>query len=156
MLVRAIVAFLALPGVFAGIIPWVMSSVDPWRVNGWCLGIIILSAGLTVLLRCVYDFYAAGKGTLAPWSPPQHLVTVGLYRLTRNPMYLGVLMIIAGWAVINGSPLTGVYLVFAAIAFHLRVIMHEEKWLRENFTCEWKTYSVNVPRWLPGSGMGRK
>lgn len=150
MLVKAIIAFLALPGVFAGIIPWAFSYFDPWRVGGSELGVIFLAGGLTILLRCVYDFYQAGKGTLAPWSPPQHLVTVGLYRFTRNPMYLAVLTIIAGWALFNGSPLTGFYLIFAALMFHVRVIMHEEKWLKTNFSNEWKNYSVNVPRWLPG------
>ena len=150
MLIRAIIAFLALPGVFAGLIPWLLSSVDPWRVNGWSAGIFLLAAGLTILLRCVYDFYSAGKGTLAPWSPPQHLVSVGLYRHTRNPMYLGVLIIITGWGLITGSPLTFIYLLFAAIVFHLRVILYEEKWLFENFTQEWISYSIYVPRWLPG------
>lgn len=155
MLVKAIIAFLALPGVFAVVIPWTLSTFDPWQVNGYRLGIAFLAAGFTILFRCVYDFYQAGRGTLAPWSPPQHLVTVGLYRFTRNPMYLAVLMIITGWALVNGSPLTGLYLMFAAVIFHLRVIVHEEKWLKENFSNEWKTYSVNVPRWLPCVGTGK-
>jgi len=65
---------------------------------------VVLGGGLVVLLWCVRDFYVSGRGTLAPWNPPKRLVVVGLYRFTRNPMYIGVLMVVGGWAVRAGSP----------------------------------------------------
>ena len=149
MLFRAIFAFLALPGIFAGFIPWTLSSIDPWQFNGSAAGFVMLTAGLVLLLWCVRDFYIAGKGTLAPWTPPKYLVTVGLYRHTRNPMYLSVLLIISGWVFVNGSPLTFCYLIFATIVFNLRVILHEEPWLLKQHVKQWETYSLLVPRWLP-------
>jgi len=70
-----------------------------------------------------------GKGTLAPWSPPANLVIVGLYRYTRNPMYVAVMLILVGWSVSFGLRGLYVYAAFVAIAFHLRVVLGEEPWL---------------------------
>ena len=105
-------------------------------------------AGLAVLLWCVRDFYVAGKGTLAPWDPPRHLVRVGLYRYSRNPMYVGVLLILTGWATSFRTPTLAIYAVVVAILFHLRVLAHEEPWLARTFPGEWPAYRSRVPRWL--------
>ena len=149
MFVRALFAFLALPGVFAGIIPWGLVSLDPWRRQSWTFGVFVLAFGLWGLLWCVRDFYVSGKGTLAPWDPPKHLVEVGLYRFTRNPMYLSVLMLVGGWGLLTGSPLLAGYLVALALTFHLRVVLYEERRLSQQFGAEWLRYSAAVPRWAP-------
>jgi len=89
-----------------------------------------------------------GKGTLAPWSPPENLVVAGLYRYTRNPMYVAVTLILVGWAVSFG--LRGLYLYAAAVAaaFHLRVVLGEEPWLARTHGAQWEEYARRVPRWL--------
>jgi protein-S-isoprenylcysteine O-methyltransferase Ste14 len=73
-----------------------------WRANRWTVdhpaGFFVLIVGTLGLLWCVRDFYVRGKGTLAPWSPPQNLVVVGLYRYSRNPMYVCVVLVLLGWA----------------------------------------------------------
>ena len=107
-----------------------------------------LAAGSLILLWCIRDFYVAGKGTLAPWDPPKKLVTVGLYRFTRNPMYVGILLFLAGWIGLAGSPLLAGYTVLLAIAFHLRVVLYEEPRLAQQFTEQWFAYVASVPRWL--------
>src|SRR5687768_2872229 len=95
MFIRALVAFLVLPGIFAFALPlWLVRFKFP--TFGF-VGLPVLIIGIVLLLWCVRDFYVAGKGTLAPWSPPQNLVTVGLYRYSRNPMYIAVTFILAGW-----------------------------------------------------------
>jgi protein-S-isoprenylcysteine O-methyltransferase Ste14 len=81
----------------------------------------------------VRDFFVAGRGTLAPWDPPRHLVVVGLYRFVRNPMYVSVLTVVVGWWLATGSRLLAGYAVVLAIGFHLRVLYHEEPWLRRQF-----------------------
>lgn len=152
MLFRALFAFLALPVVVGGLIPGYLSGIDPWRTHGTALGWPILISGVSVLLRCVWDFYSTGKGTLAPWDPPRKLVIVGLYRFLRNPMYAGVVGCVAGWSLVAGSPLLAAYTGVLAIAFHLRVVLYEEPTLARQFGGEWTRYCASVNRWLPGRG----
>ncbi len=108
-----------------------------------------LLVGVCVLLWCVRDFYAIGKGTLAPWDPPKRLVIVGLYRFTRNPMYVGVLGWVSGWSLLAGSPVLAAYAGVLAVCFHLRVIFYEEPTLARQFGNEWTLYCARVNRWLP-------
>jgi protein-S-isoprenylcysteine O-methyltransferase Ste14 len=149
MFFRALAAFLALPGMVAGVIPFSISLLDPWHRGGTQSGLVVMASGLIILLRCVRDFYVSGKGTLAPWSPPQSLVIVGLYRFVRNPMYVGVLTILAGWVVFSGSPVLLMYAVAVAAMFHRQVTVNEEPWLRRKFPDDWAAYSAGVRRWRP-------
>ena len=151
LFLRALTALLVLPGTFAGIIPALIVSVDQSRGDGHPTGMAPLVAGVVILLWCVRDFYVAGKGTLAPWDPPKHLVVIGLYRFVRNPMYVGLTLLLIGWALIASSPLLGGYTLLFAIAFHLRVVLYEEPRLRKQFPEDWAAYAATVPRWLPRS-----
>ena len=145
---RAVFAFIAMPGMVAFAIPtialWHSDELhlrQPW-------GLLALTAGTVALLWCVRDFYVQGKGTLAPWSPPQQLVIVGLYRYSRNPMYLSVLLILIGWAVAFGSAGLLVYCTLIALTFHLRVVLGEEPWLAQTHGVSWQAYVNRVPRWF--------
>ncbi|MGH7622724.1 MAG: methyltransferase family protein, partial [Gemmatimonadaceae bacterium] len=86
--------------------------------------------------------------TLAPWSPPKHLVVIGLYRMSRNPMYVAVLVILVGWALAFSSVTLAIYAAAVAFAFHLRVILHEEPWLAKTFGSDWLEYRRRVARWF--------
>ena len=111
MFAQALIAFVALPGVIAIAVPvtWLWASSHTKLVQP--LGLVPLLAGFFALLWCVRDFYISGKGTLAPWAPPTRLVTVGLYRYTRNPMYVAVTLVLLGWALCFGAPGQFVYAV---------------------------------------------
>jgi protein-S-isoprenylcysteine O-methyltransferase Ste14 len=148
MFLRALFAFLALPGIVAFAIPiyWLVSTSRTELVQP--LGLLPLVIGCVGLLWCVRDFYVFGKGTLAPWSPPQHLVTAGLYRYSRNPMYVSVLLIVLGWAVSFGVRGLYGYTIFVAIAFHLRVVLGEEPWLARTHGATWDDYTRRVRRWV--------
>jgi protein-S-isoprenylcysteine O-methyltransferase Ste14 len=148
MFLRALVAFLALPGIVAFAIPisWLVSTSRTELAQP--LGLVPLLAGCVGLLWCVRDFYVFGKGTLAPWSPPRHLVTAGLYRYSRNPMYVSVLLIVLGWAVSFDVRGLYWYALFVAIAFHLRVVLGEEPWLASTHGASWDDYAKRVRRWL--------
>ena len=139
-----------MPGVAAFVLPPLLASLDGWRAGVllW-YGAPVMLLGLVVLLWCVRDFYVSGRGTLAPWDPPKNLVVVGLYRHVRNPMYVGVLTLVAGWSILLASPVLALYTVVLAIGFHIRVTASEEPWLQSRFGNEWARYSVNVRRWLP-------
>jgi protein-S-isoprenylcysteine O-methyltransferase Ste14 len=148
MFARALFAFLALPGVVAFAVPvaWLIASSHTQLVQA--LGLVPLVIGYLALLWCVRDFYVAGKGTLAPWAPPARLVVVGLYRFTRNPMYVAVSLILVGWALSFGLPGLVVYAFVVAIAFHLRVVLGEEPWLARTHGAQWEEYANRVPRWF--------
>ena len=148
MFVRALLAFLVLPGVVGFVVPIFIGYLDPWRGHKSFAGLALAHLGIVLLLWCVRDFYVAGKGTLAPWDPPQRLVDIGFYRYSRNPMYIAVLTIIAGWAAYFGSWLLLVYACVCALAFHLRVRYNEEPRLQSQFGTDWQRYKRNVPRWL--------
>ncbi len=108
-----------------------------------------MMAGAAILFWCVYDFLVAGKGTLAPWDPPKRLVKIGPYRLMRNPMYAGVLLLALGWGLFLSSPLLFLYTIMLAVVFHLRVVKYEEPWLKTQFGEQWEAYRREVPRWWP-------
>jgi protein-S-isoprenylcysteine O-methyltransferase Ste14 len=96
----------------------------------------------------VREFYTAGKGMLAPWTPPRELVVSGLYRYSRNPMYVGVLLVLAGWAAGFQSRALAIYAIAVAAAFHLRILLHEEPYLARTHDERWTRYRADVPRWL--------
>jgi protein-S-isoprenylcysteine O-methyltransferase Ste14 len=155
MFVRALFAFLVLPGFVAGLIPAAIVYGGGNLHDGSVVGYAIGAVGLGLLLWCVRDFFVSGKGTLAPWDPPKHLVVVGLYRFIRNPMYVAVLTTVLGWSVAFHSAWVGLYLLLLVIGFHLRVVLYEEPWLRRQFGAEWEAYSASVPRWLPRLRFGK-
>lgn len=142
---RALTAFLVLPGTFAFLVPWLLRPAD---ARFRAVGLVPLGLGVVLLLWCVRDFYVSGRGSLAPWSPPTRLVRVGLYRLSRNPMYIAVVLILVGWAASFGSQRLWVYAAGVALAFHLSVVFGEEPWLARTYGQEWTAYRAGVPRWL--------
>jgi protein-S-isoprenylcysteine O-methyltransferase Ste14 len=148
MWLRALIACLVLPGVVAFTVPlaWLRATGQLQVVRP--LGLAILAAGVVALLWCVRDFYVAGRGTLAPWAPPQRLVVIGLYRYTRNPMYMAVVSILLGWSMAFGSAGLLVYAAVVASAFHLRVVRVEEPTLARSFGADCARYRQRVPRWL--------
>lgn len=149
MFLRAPGAFLFLPGMAAIAVPLLLGAVDPWRNGVFSPGGFLVLAGAVLLLWCVRDFYVIGKGTLAPWDPPKRLVVTGLYRHVRNPMYLSVLLLVVGCALVYRSPLLGLYTLILAIGFHLRVVWYEEPLLATAFGKRWLSYRTAVARWRP-------
>lgn len=148
MFLRALFAFLLLPGLVAGLLPWLLLRTTASGGAGFWPGWVVLAAGMAVLLACVRQFYTEGKGTLAPWHPPQRLVTGGLYRYSRNPMYAGVLLIVGGWALGAGSSALALYAAFLLAAFHLRVRYYEEPVLARLFGEDWEAYRKQTRRWF--------
>jgi protein-S-isoprenylcysteine O-methyltransferase Ste14 len=145
----ALLAFLACPTVVGIGIPLAMLSLDERRGGGHPSGWALVAVGTTALLACVRDFYVVGRGTLAPWAPPSRLVVVGLYRFTRNPMYLAVLTLVGGLALLGGSVRVLAYLVVLAVLFDVRVRWAEEPRLAAAFGPDWVRYRAAVRRWWP-------
>ncbi len=149
MFVRALIAFLVLPGAFAFLLPPVIATFDSWRGEMWPEGYPFQVLGALIILLCVREFYVTGKGTLAPWCPPKHLVVIGPYRYVRNPVYIGVVLLVSGWALVTRSVAVGVYTALLGIVFHIRVVLSEEPRLSRQFPSQWPAYFASVPRWIP-------
>jgi protein-S-isoprenylcysteine O-methyltransferase Ste14 len=82
----------------------------------------------------------------------ENLVTEGFYRLCRNPMYVGNLLIVAGLAVASNS-LTCLLVVGALYVFvYIAIVAAEEAFLRNKFAAAYDRYAADVPRWLPRIG----
>jgi protein-S-isoprenylcysteine O-methyltransferase Ste14 len=149
---RALFFVLLLPGTVAGYIPFsILRAGDLLLVPGLGLASVCAAVfaitGALVLLRCVWDFFAAGKGTLAPIDPPRFLVVRGLYRFTRNPMYNGVIALILGEAWLFRSIGLAEYALLVLILFHLFVVLFEEPALESQFGESYRAYRRAVPRW---------
>jgi protein-S-isoprenylcysteine O-methyltransferase Ste14 len=147
---RALIAFLALPGLVAYVVPWLLR---PMQVNPGAAGLSLVAVGTALLVACVYSFFTVGRGTLAPWAPPTVLVTTGLYRYSRNPMYLAVLVVLAGWTGAYRSVTLALYAAAVGAAFHVRVRRYEEPWLARVHAGKWESYMTRVPRWLGRRGV---
>lgn len=148
------VGFLVLaPGVVAGLVPGLITGWGvPWT-GGWAsavaigAGIAILT-GVVVLLDAFVRF-ARADGTPAPPLPTGHLVVVGPYRYVRNPMYLAVLAIILGQALLFGSGGTLLYAGIVLLAVVVFVRGYEEPTLELEYGDEYREYRRNVRGWLP-------
>jgi hypothetical protein len=77
LFLRAAFAVIVLPGVMGFLLPLVVIEPVWERAIAVPQGLAVVVAGTALLLLCVREFYVAGKGTLAPWSPPKHLVVSG-------------------------------------------------------------------------------
>jgi protein-S-isoprenylcysteine O-methyltransferase Ste14 len=155
---RAVLALRSL--FFLVLLPGTVAVYVPYRILRSSLGSFTLTLSLTtvlaamlvllgalVLLRCVWDFFAAGEGTLAPVDPPRHLVVRGLYRYTRNPMYNGVAAMLLGEAWLFENRALLVYAAAICLAFHLFVVLYEERALETQFGETYRRYRQHVPRW---------
>ena len=81
----------------------------------------------------------------------KRLVVRGLYRFTRNPMYVGVLTVILGWALLFGTASVWLYLAIVALAFHAFTCLYEEPHLEGEFGDEYRAYRAQVNRWWPAA-----
>jgi protein-S-isoprenylcysteine O-methyltransferase Ste14 len=113
------------------------------------LGAALLAAGAAVYLWCAWDFATTGRGTPAPIDPPRSLVERGLYRHVRNPMYLGILLLLGGEALLFRSRALLAYAGLVFLFFFLFVVAYEEPALRRKFGQDYERYCDKVPRWIP-------
>jgi len=152
--IKSIVFFLILPGAVMVYIPYYILSLDvelffPDIAVLRFMGLIPIFVGMAIILWCFWDFIISGKGTPAPTDPPKNLVVKGLYRLTRNPMYAGVGVVLFGEVLLFKSTALLFYSLIVLLAFHLFIIFYEEPTLKNKFGDSYELYVASVPRWLP-------
>lgn len=113
------------------------------------IAFVVLAVGIAGYLWCALDFAFRGKGTPAPIDPPKILVAKGLYKYTRNPMYISVLTVLAGECVLFWSLQLAEYAAAVAVGFHLFVLIYEEPALTRKMGAAYEQYRREVPRWIP-------
>lgn len=112
-------------------------------------GIALVAAEVLLLVAAIRLFVHHGEGTLAPWDPTQHLVVLGAYRHARDPMHVGVLLVLYGEGVLMGS-LPILVFATAVVILHLFYIpLSEERGLEERLGEAYLEYKRHDPRWIP-------
>ncbi|MGO4102578.1 isoprenylcysteine carboxylmethyltransferase family protein [Leifsonia sp. YAF41] len=144
--------FLA-PGVVAGLIPWLISDWQRFAWGGatWVvvpIAWIAITVGVAFLLHA-FALFALHRGTPAPLAPTETLVVTGVYRFVRNPMYLAVLAIILGQALLFGSWWLLLYAAMVFGAVFAFVKGYEEPTLTRTYGEQYLDYRRNVPGWWP-------
>ena len=153
--------------VFLLIAPGVVAGLAPWWLTGWRMGaaypapvqitgVVLVATGTAVLLAAFAQFAIQGRGTPAPPAPTEQLVVRGLYRYVRNPMYLAVLAVITGQALLLSRPVLPGYAAAVAAAFIAFVYGYEQPTLARRYGAQYQAYRRAVPGWWPRLPSARK
>lgn len=150
-LLKTLLFTIVVPGFVAGYFPYVLLADKPAPTHGplaW-FGVFSLVIGACIYFASAWEFAVRGLGTPAPIAPTKFLVVSGLHRYVRNPMYLGVALIILGQAALFRAPHLVAYAGVMLLIAHTFVILYEEPTLRRQFGESYEEYRRTVPRWIP-------
>jgi len=149
LFLKNLVFTILVPGTVAIYVPVFVFPHEPITVSvNSAVAVLLLAAGVSAYLWCLWDFASFGRGTPAPIDPPKQLVVRGLYRYSRNPIYVGVLSVIFGWSLLFQSARLAIYGMVVAGFFQLFVVFYEEPHLRRTFGASYEQYCARVGRWL--------
>ena len=158
MLLRHLLAIAMLPFTVTVVVPvWIArrNGITPaWPGNAGelalaGLGAAALLVGLTLFVTSLKRFATDGKGTLAPWDPPRHLVVRGPYRYVRNPMISGVNFILCAEALLLRSWPHAIWAATFILMNVLWIPLYEEPHLERLFGEEYREYKRHVRRFVP-------
>jgi protein-S-isoprenylcysteine O-methyltransferase Ste14 len=142
------------PGVVAGLVPYLLIRVDEkekilqsFQILQYT-GIFLFVIGFLIMMNCILNFAIHGKGTLSPADPTKQLVIAGLYKYSRNPMYVGVILMLIGEAFFFQSGRLCIYSILIFLVFHLFIVFFEEPRLKKDFGAEYDQFCNKVRRWV--------
>jgi protein-S-isoprenylcysteine O-methyltransferase Ste14 len=142
--------FVVAPGTVVGLGPWLVTRWD--LSGGWLpaqvLGALAIVAGLVPVVHAFAQFARAG-GTPMPLAPTQRLVVTGFNRYVRNPMYVGLLIVLLGQALLFSSLGLVIYAAVAWAATASFVRWYEEPTLLDTYGEEYEDYRRRVRAWIP-------
>jgi protein-S-isoprenylcysteine O-methyltransferase Ste14 len=143
----------AVGGAFACLLPyslgeWHFHRPLPYWAAAQAAGGLLICAGLVPLVQSFTEFTKA-SGTPVPVAPPPRLVVSGFYRYVRNPIYAGFLVILAGEALLFGSPGLLEYTAVAWCIGAAAVRFYEEPTLARKFGAGYRDYRRAVRAWIP-------
>jgi protein-S-isoprenylcysteine O-methyltransferase Ste14 len=111
------------------------------------VGILPIIVGIALNLAADRQFKRHGT-TVKPFQRSSALITDGVFRWSRNPMYLGMVLIVAGVAALEGTVISWMAVVALALILDRAFIRHEESMLEETFGTEFREYRERTRRWL--------
>jgi protein-S-isoprenylcysteine O-methyltransferase Ste14 len=111
------------------------------------IGVIFIAPGMAMAIVAWRSFVQAGTN-VEPWKPSIRLVTGGIFAWMRNPMYVGLILLLAGLAIALGSDGALVLVLPAALILHFGVVKREERYLAAKFGESYQTYMSQVPRYF--------
>jgi protein-S-isoprenylcysteine O-methyltransferase Ste14 len=125
---------------------WPLAEPPPWRVP---LAVALAGCGAVFDLAGLWAFHRA-RTTVNPLKPEKvsSLVNGGIYRITRNPMYVGMVLFLSAGAVVLWSPLAWLGPPAFVVYINRFQIAPEERVLRERFGAEFEAYCQRVRRWI--------
>jgi protein-S-isoprenylcysteine O-methyltransferase Ste14 len=157
LVARGLVFTILEPGLVIFLVPKWVDPDASWRGGYPFVGWPLVGIGTLMYLRCLGDFLFAG-GTPAIFfsralrllvgEEPTRVVGRGFYRVSRNPMYAGVLLAVLGLAISSGSARILIYMCGLFVFFHMIVVFVEEPHLRATRGAGYEDYLRTVPRWL--------
>lgn len=158
--IRLIIFTIAVPGFVVGYMPYALYDVKETVETGFFryTGLILIFMGTLFYMRSALNFLVHGGGTPAIWfskhlklligEEPFKLVSSGIYKYSRNPMYLGVIMVVYGLSIFFESKDIFVYACMLIVFFHIVIIFLEEPHLRRKYGEEFERYLQETNRWF--------
>ena len=110
-------------------------------------GGLLAALGIGLILAAARPHKKAGTN-LEPWKPTTAIITDGLYRYSRNPIYLGMALTQAGLAIAGGSLAALATLAGSVAVIQFYVIAHEERYLEAKFGQPYRDYKARVRPWI--------
>jgi protein-S-isoprenylcysteine O-methyltransferase Ste14 len=159
MLLKHIAGIFALPVTVIIIIPALIVCLFPFviacevqyitAISLLIAGTFLISLGFILLYSTIKLFIKEGDGIIAPWNPTEKLIITGFYSHVRNPMHIGVFLILTGESLIIGSLALILWALLFIVGNLIYIPAIEEQKLEERFEEEYLIYKRNVPRWIP-------
>jgi protein-S-isoprenylcysteine O-methyltransferase Ste14 len=118
-----------------------------WSIAVRLIGIAAIASGFWMAVSALSLFRRLGTPP-EPWEPAKALAVEGPYRYTRNPMYLGMSLAVAGFALIGNALWPLLALIPAVWIIRTQVIDREERYLESRFGAEYRAFKARVRRWL--------
>jgi protein-S-isoprenylcysteine O-methyltransferase Ste14 len=136
-----------LSALFGALINWIWPIQLIQEDLRWPLGTVFILVGLGVIISCSQLFKKA-QTNIEPWKTTSHIVTTGIYGVSRNPIYLSFVLIGLGIAFAVNSLWIVLMQILVVVLIQKFVIAKEERYLESKFGDEYRSYKSKVRRWL--------
>lgn len=125
-------------------IPFPSGFLTPARISG---GAILIAVGISLIVLARREFAQYGQPT-DPGLPTSKIISTGVFFISRNPLYLGGVFILAGISLTFNLPWILILLIPSIVVCHYILIAPEERYLAAKFGEQYRMYTATVHRWI--------